>query len=406
MVFGISGATASRPTVRGGRGRLVRKPRTIGLAASLSTATLLSAAAVAPADELSLPHAVGRSGSIEAIYRFAAPVTGRGSLEIEWTDTAGRVVERRQIPLDLRERLGGPLRARRPPRRDRREPSRRPAFARPRGRERRPHPSRSRRDADRDPARRCVAGLPDHHVADADASGARRAAAARSHRGDGRSRPPRRNRRRHVRPAGGAAAAEFAVLRREHRHRFLFALPQMVRVEAGQLALSRSQATLSRQPAGRRGLCARAEPVRSGLARPGDAAADPDRAVAASLPAALLQPRRRDRDRRPRGILGFRSLGLFPRGDAGLAEGALRRPRGVEPAMGLGLWPLGRGRADDDRGGASALRRQFFRLGRFQGMDGRSLRRGRRARRGGDPRRRPGGVGGDRGRANPRLGRL
>ena len=42
-----------------------------------------------------------RTGSIDVIYRFDGPVTGRGLIEAEWTDTVGRVVERRRIPLDL-----------------------------------------------------------------------------------------------------------------------------------------------------------------------------------------------------------------------------------------------------------------------------------------------------------------
>ena len=64
-------------------------------------AGLLWAFTAAAADELSLPHAVERQGSIEAAYRFDRPMTGHGVLTIEWTDTAGRVVERRRIQLDL-----------------------------------------------------------------------------------------------------------------------------------------------------------------------------------------------------------------------------------------------------------------------------------------------------------------
>ena len=51
---------------------------------------------------------------------------------------------------------------------------------------------------------------------------------------------------------------------------------------------------------------------------------------AAGLPSALLQPRRRDRHRRPRGVLGFRPIGSFPGIDARLAEGPLREPGSPE----------------------------------------------------------------------------
>ena len=53
------------------------------------------------AEGLVLPDSVERTGSIDVIYRFDGPVTGHGLIEAEWTDTVGRVVERRRIPLDL-----------------------------------------------------------------------------------------------------------------------------------------------------------------------------------------------------------------------------------------------------------------------------------------------------------------
>jgi hypothetical protein len=55
----------------------------------------------ASADQLVLPQAVERNQSIEAFYRFETPITGQGFLDIEWSDVAGRVVERRRVPLDL-----------------------------------------------------------------------------------------------------------------------------------------------------------------------------------------------------------------------------------------------------------------------------------------------------------------
>ncbi len=48
-----------------------------------------------------MPPAVERNGSAEIAYRFAAPVTGHGFLDVEWSDTAGRIVDRRRIPLHL-----------------------------------------------------------------------------------------------------------------------------------------------------------------------------------------------------------------------------------------------------------------------------------------------------------------
>ena len=56
---------------------------------------------MAAADELVLPQAFERGQSAEVVYRFGKPSTGRGFLEIEWSDVDRRVVERRRIPLDL-----------------------------------------------------------------------------------------------------------------------------------------------------------------------------------------------------------------------------------------------------------------------------------------------------------------
>ncbi len=74
-------------------------------AARWAIMVLVSAAAVsvgaASADELAVPKSAERDRQINAAYRFDTPATGRGSLAIEWTDADGRLVERRQIPLDL-----------------------------------------------------------------------------------------------------------------------------------------------------------------------------------------------------------------------------------------------------------------------------------------------------------------
>jgi len=69
-------------------------------------AALLLAAGIPPdvataADQLILPQVVVRTRSLEAAYRFEEPATGRGFLDIEWSDVDGRAVERRRIPLDL-----------------------------------------------------------------------------------------------------------------------------------------------------------------------------------------------------------------------------------------------------------------------------------------------------------------
>jgi hypothetical protein len=69
---------------------------------------LLSALAVlvggaAAADELVLPKSMQRNQPADFAYRFDKSLTGRGSLDIEWSDVVGRLVERRRIPVDLAE---------------------------------------------------------------------------------------------------------------------------------------------------------------------------------------------------------------------------------------------------------------------------------------------------------------
>jgi hypothetical protein len=79
------------------------RSRLAGLA--IATTIVLAASSfncgTARAEALVLPDSVERAGSIDVIYRFDGPVTGHGLIEAEWTDTVGRVVERRRIPLDL-----------------------------------------------------------------------------------------------------------------------------------------------------------------------------------------------------------------------------------------------------------------------------------------------------------------
>ena len=57
----------------------------------------------AAADELVLPNSMERNQPADFAYRFDKGLTGRGSLDIEWSDVVGRLVERRRIPVDLAE---------------------------------------------------------------------------------------------------------------------------------------------------------------------------------------------------------------------------------------------------------------------------------------------------------------
>ena len=65
--------------------------------------SLLLAPAVAPAGEIVLPAAaLDRGARIQARYRIDAPVTGRGTLTVTWTDVYDRLIEQLTIPVDLR----------------------------------------------------------------------------------------------------------------------------------------------------------------------------------------------------------------------------------------------------------------------------------------------------------------
>jgi hypothetical protein len=58
---------------------------------------------LASADELVLPRALERGQPAEVAYHFDTPATGQGFLAVEWSDAAGRIVDRRRIPLELKE---------------------------------------------------------------------------------------------------------------------------------------------------------------------------------------------------------------------------------------------------------------------------------------------------------------
>jgi hypothetical protein len=55
----------------------------------------------AAADELVPPSSLERNRPADFVYPLDKALSGRGSLDIEWSDVVGRVVERRRIPLDL-----------------------------------------------------------------------------------------------------------------------------------------------------------------------------------------------------------------------------------------------------------------------------------------------------------------
>ena len=65
---------------------------------------LVSFTTVAFGAELILPsEALERSGLVHAIFRTSPLVTGHGELSIEWTDSYGRVVDRRAIAVELND---------------------------------------------------------------------------------------------------------------------------------------------------------------------------------------------------------------------------------------------------------------------------------------------------------------
>src|ERR1017187_1607233 len=61
---------------------------------------LLPAAGLAA--EIVLPaRAMERDAPVTAIYRTNGQATGKGTISVRWTDILGRVVEERQIPVEL-----------------------------------------------------------------------------------------------------------------------------------------------------------------------------------------------------------------------------------------------------------------------------------------------------------------
>ena len=72
---------------------------TLAGTAVLSLAVGIPLGGAVAADQLVLPEVVTQTRPLEAAYRLDKPATGRGFLDIEWSDVDGRVVERRRIPL-------------------------------------------------------------------------------------------------------------------------------------------------------------------------------------------------------------------------------------------------------------------------------------------------------------------
>ena len=69
------------------------------VALSLIFGRLCGEAAIA--DELVLPPNVEPNQPAEVIYHLEKPATGQGSLDVEWRDVVGRLVERRRISVEL-----------------------------------------------------------------------------------------------------------------------------------------------------------------------------------------------------------------------------------------------------------------------------------------------------------------
>ena len=67
----------------------------------LGSALAVLLGGTAAADELAAPNSLERDQPADFAYRFDRALSGRGSLDIEWSDVVGRVVERRRIPFEL-----------------------------------------------------------------------------------------------------------------------------------------------------------------------------------------------------------------------------------------------------------------------------------------------------------------
>ncbi|HTV44071.1 MAG TPA: alpha-amylase family protein [Stellaceae bacterium] len=73
-------------------------------AIAVLVATILGGGTVA-ADQLVMPKTAGRNTVLPVVYRFEPSASGRGRLDITWTDADGRVVEQHRIPLELKDAM-------------------------------------------------------------------------------------------------------------------------------------------------------------------------------------------------------------------------------------------------------------------------------------------------------------
>src|SRR5262249_38287846 len=85
------------------RARLCRADREV---IEMRRLFLVAAAAAlvrpAAAGEIVLPGtALERDAAVAAVYRTGSKATGRGTLELRWTDAHGRVVDDRKLPVEL-----------------------------------------------------------------------------------------------------------------------------------------------------------------------------------------------------------------------------------------------------------------------------------------------------------------
>ena len=89
------------------RGREVALGR-LTVAAVVAAALAIAMMAVASADEIVVPRSLERKGGVEFTYRLDSPIAAQRALDIEWTDTAHRIVERKRLL--VRPRDGAELR--------------------------------------------------------------------------------------------------------------------------------------------------------------------------------------------------------------------------------------------------------------------------------------------------------
>ena len=74
--------------------------RPMSMAAALGAVAVVTVPlAAASADQIAVPQALERKSGVEFTYRLDAPLGSPGQLDIEWTDTAHRMVEHERLPV-------------------------------------------------------------------------------------------------------------------------------------------------------------------------------------------------------------------------------------------------------------------------------------------------------------------